>query len=164
MMLKSARTYHKTLFQVLIPLHQCITWGFRFYCRFCLRWCLGTSSSERRRHLASILQKPKALRDVIEVQGLGLRGFSSVVPCSPCKHIPTLEPKTLNPTDIKSLSFRLHLTWSHSPRPNCNSSRSYIILGGSWVVISGDIRPLMFVISIVPLHITPSITTLNPKP
>ena len=38
-----------------------------------------------------------------------------------------------------------------------------MLLGGSWVVISGVISPLILVISIVTLRITPIITKLNPK-
>ena len=36
------------------------------------------------------------------------------------------------------------------------------VLGGSWVVISGVISPLIWVISIVTLLITPLITTHEP--
>ena len=39
-----------------------------------------------------------------------------------------------------------------------------LLLGGSWVVISGDISPLIWVIRTVTLLITLLITTLNPNP
>ena len=38
-----------------------------------------------------------------------------------------------------------------------------MLIGGSWVVILGVISPLIWVVSIVTLRITPLITTLNPK-
>ena len=40
--------------------------------------------------------------------------------------------------------------------------RSYTLLGGSWVVISGVISPLIWVITIVTLLIGPLITTHEP--
>ena len=45
----------------------------------------------------------------------------------------------------------------HSPMDS-----SYKLLGGSWVVISGIISPLIWVRSIVTLLITPLITTHEP--
>ena len=44
----------------------------------------------------------------------------------------------------------------------CHSDKPVGILGGSWVVISGVIRPLIWVISIVTLLITLLITTHEP--
>ena len=50
------------------------------------------------------------------------------------------------------------------------ASQTPILLGGSWVVLSGVISPLTWVVSIVAPLITPIITThepyttLNPKP
>ena len=40
--------------------------------------------------------------------------------------------------------------------------KSACLLGGSWVVISGAIRPLIWVITIVTLPITPLMTTHEP--
>ena len=39
---------------------------------------------------------------------------------------------------------------------------SSLLLGGSWVVTSGDISPLIWVITIVTLLITPLITNHEP--
>ena len=45
-------------------------------------------------------------------------------------------------------------------RLSCFSARDP--LGGSWVVISGDISPLIWVMTIVTLRMTPLITTHEP--
>ena len=45
------------------------------------------------------------------------------------------------------------------PKPSCYK---YLLLGGSWVVISAVISPLIWLISIVTLILTPFITTHEP--
>ena len=53
-----------------------------------------------------------------------------------------------------------------TPRPSPESFQGFrveeSVLGGSWVVISGVISPLIWVITIVILLITPLITTHEP--
>ena len=44
----------------------------------------------------------------------------------------------------------------------CNSIKNQSLLGGSWVVISGVVNPLIWVISIATLLITLLITTHEP--
>ena len=52
---------------------------------------------------------------------------------------------------------------SHTSRRTLEQSSRSLLLGGSWVVICGVISPLIWVILMVTLLITPLLTTLSPN-
>ena len=64
--------------------------------------------------------------------------------------------------------FRFGREATSQQKPVCSthalvsSLKSLFLLGGSWVVISGVVSPLIWVITIVTLLITPLITTHEP--
>ena len=66
--------------------------------------------------------------------------------------------------DVQVVKVALHPLWFFNPSLLVFGKPAEFcsLLGGSWVVISGVIRPLIWVITIVTLLITPLVTTHEP--